>query len=71
MNNTPEWKPSTKIVGGGVAGAVTTIVLWLVDELTPLSPPAAVVAALSMVITTIVAYLIPSGATAPGDQVGE
>lgn len=64
MNNTPEWKPSTKIVGGGVAGAVTTIVLWLVDELTPLSPPAVVAGAISLLVTTGIAYLIPSSPAA-------
>lgn len=61
MNTGPEWKPSPKVVGGGVGGAVTTIVLWLVEELTPLSLPAVVAAAISLLVTTGIAYLVPSG----------
>jgi hypothetical protein len=55
------WTPSPKVMGGGVAGAVTTIVLWLVDELTPLQPPAVVAAAISLLVTLGVAYLVPGG----------
>lgn len=57
-----DWKPSRKVAGGGVAGAVTTVVLWLVDELTPLSPPAAVASAISVLVTFGVAYWIPAAA---------
>jgi hypothetical protein len=70
MSAAADWKPSPKIVGGGVAGAVTTIVLWLLDELTPLAPPAVVVGAISLLVTTGVAYLI-SGRAAPGEPGGD
>lgn len=61
MSTPTEWKPSPKVVGGGVGGAVTTIVLWLLDELTPLSLPTVVAAAISLLVTTGIAYLVPSG----------
>jgi hypothetical protein len=61
MSAATDWKPSPKIVGGGLACAITTILLWLVDEFTTLSPPAAVVGAISLVVTTGVAYLVPGG----------
>lgn len=62
-----DWKPSPKVAGGGVAGAAATVVLWLVDELTPLSPPALVAAAISLLVTAGVAYFIPAhrGGEAP------
>jgi hypothetical protein len=68
MSTAVEWKPSPKVVGGGVAGAVTTIVLWLVDELTPLQPPTAVAAAVSLLVTIGAAYLVPAGVKAPQED---
>ncbi|MFD9706219.1 hypothetical protein [Lentzea sp. NPDC059081] len=69
MSDAPDWKPSPKVMGGGVAGAVTTIVLWLVDDLTPLTPPAAVAGAIGVLVTVGVAYLLPGAAAAsPVDE---
>jgi hypothetical protein len=71
MSAGTDWKPSPKLVVGGVAGAIMTILLWLVDEFTTLSPPAAVVSAISLLVTTGVAYFVPGGDRAlPEDQDG-
>lgn len=67
MSAPTSWVPSAKVAGGTVAGAVTTIVLWLVDELAHLSPPPAVAAAIGVVVVAGVAYFIP-GAKPPKDD---
>lgn len=60
-------KPIPKVSGGALGGAIATIIVWLVDELTALDVPTLVSAAVGVIATAGVAYLIP-GSDTPTDQ---
>lgn len=62
------WIPQTKVVAGTVGGAVTTIVLWLLDAYARLDMPEPVSAAVGVLVTLVVAYLVPNKAST-GDSV--
>lgn len=53
--------PSPKIILGGAAGAVVTILVWLAS-LASLTVPAEVAAAAVVVVTAVVGYLVPDPA---------
>jgi hypothetical protein len=55
--------PIRKVNAAGLSGAVTTLVLWLV-ELTGVTVPTVVAAAITTVVAAGVGYLVPS---APGE----
>lgn len=61
------WVPTAKVAGGAVGGAVTTIVLWLLETYAHLQLPVPVSAAVGVLVTLGVAYLIP-GAQAPAGE---
>jgi hypothetical protein len=56
-------RPVRKVNAAGLAGAVTTLVLWVV-EATAATVPAPVAAAITTVVAAGIAYLTPS---APGE----
>jgi len=54
------WVPIPKVTGGAISGAVTTIVLWLLDAFAHFELPVPVTAAIGVLVTVGVAYVIPS-----------
>lgn len=53
-------RPTNKVVATGLAGAITTIIVWFLNTyVLPEPMPAEVVAALTTVIAVLVAYLVP------------
>jgi hypothetical protein len=53
-------KPSRKVAAGGMAGALTTIVVFIATQL-GLDVPAEVAAAVTTLFATGLAYLVPNG----------
>lgn len=54
-------RPARKIVGGGIAGAVTALILWLLSEF-GISVDADVASAITVIVTFIAGYLVrPDG----------
>jgi hypothetical protein len=53
------WKPDRRVVNGGFGGAVAAVVLWILDSGFGVDMPAGIVSAITVIITTSVAYLIP------------
>ncbi len=54
--------PARKVTVGLVAGAVTTIVVWVVDTTTGVKIPGGVSAAITTVLTFAVSYVVPPSA---------
>lgn len=52
-----------KVAGGAVAGAFSVLLLYLLDMYASFRPPSGVAAAITTIITFVVAYFIPSGDT--------
>lgn len=57
--------PSTKVTAGVLAGAVVAILVWLVQEFTDIDPPAAVAAALVVIVSFLLSYFIRETNPAP------
>ena len=55
-------KPAQKILAGGLAGAVATIIVWLIESIGKTTVPGAVAVAISTVLSFITAYLVPPSA---------
>ncbi|MDX8050395.1 hypothetical protein SK571_13470 [Lentzea sp. BCCO 10_0798] len=55
--------PVRKVGAGGAAGAAATVVLWVLTDLVHLQVPAGVAAAISVLVTAGVAYLVPGKAS--------
>jgi putative flippase GtrA len=52
-------KPTQKVTVGGLAGAVTTIAIWILKTYAKIDIPGEIGAAITTVLTFIVSYLIP------------
>jgi putative flippase GtrA len=50
--------PSTKVTAGALAGAVTALIVWAVSEWTSVDIPPEAAAALVVVISFVLSYLI-------------
>lgn len=55
--NQPSMAPSTKVAAGGVAGALTVLVVWILGLLHVPVPPE-VVSALTVIISFIASYFV-------------
>lgn len=64
MPNLKSTRPIRKVAAGGVAGAITTILIYLVKTIWKVEVPADLVGAITTVISFVTAYMVPS---APGD----
>jgi di/tricarboxylate transporter len=60
--------PSTKVTAGVLAGAVTTVILWIVEASTSIDVPALVAAAIVVVVTFVLQYFIPETNPAPSAE---
>lgn len=54
-----------KVVNAAVAGAVVTIILWLLTIYTSITPPPETVSAISLLVMTLIGYLTPSPVSKP------
>jgi hypothetical protein len=54
-------KPTQKVAYGALAGAVSTIVIWLLKTYAHIEIPGEVAAALTTVLTFLVSYVVPPG----------
>ena len=54
--------PKAKVVAGGLGGAVSVILIWILSAYANVELPAEVAAAFTLVVSTVVAYLIPEAA---------
>lgn len=52
-------KPARKVWVGGLVGATTTIVIYLVESIGKTTIPGSVAVAISTLLTAIISYLIP------------
>lgn len=57
--------PSNKVSAGVLAGALTTILVWLVDELAAVTVPPEVAAALTVLLSGLAGYIVPEHRPAP------
>jgi hypothetical protein len=55
---------SPKVVAGAAAGAVTTIVVWAVQQFANVTIPAEVATAISTVLSAAAGYVIPHDSSA-------
>lgn len=62
------WAPVAKVKGGGVAGAASVVVLYALEEFAHLQLPGLVQAAIGVLVTAGVAYLVPGGDKAPAED---
>jgi len=58
--------PARKVLVGGLAGAITAILVWVLRVAHVTEVPGEISAAISTVLTFIVSYLVPPS---PNDQV--
>lgn len=54
--------PQRKIVAGGLAGAVSAIAVWTLEQVTGITVPAEIALAINTVFVFVVQYFIPNGA---------
>jgi hypothetical protein len=59
-------KPARKVWVGGLVGATTTLVIYLIEEIGNTKVPGAVAVSISTILTAVVSYLVPP---AEADQV--
>lgn len=52
-------RPTAKVGGGAVAGAATTIVLWVLEAYAHVQLPVPVASAIGVLVALGVAYMIP------------
>lgn len=53
--------PTNKTIAGGLAGALTAILVWGVKQAWQIDVPAEIAVAISTVITFVVSYVTPPG----------
>lgn len=58
MPNLPP-APSRKVTTGGLAGALSVIIVWAVEEFGGVTIPAEIASAFTVIATAVVAYLVP------------
>ena len=58
-------QPSTKVTAGALAGAVVTVIVWLVGAMTSVDIPAEVAAALVVIVSLGLSYVVPDTSPAP------
>ncbi|SDK29852.1 hypothetical protein SAMN04488074_10597 [Lentzea albidocapillata subsp. violacea] len=68
MRDVGSWLPVTKVAGGGAAGAAATVVLWVLTDLLHLQVSAGVAAAIGVLVTFGVAYIVPAAAAPDEDE---
>ncbi len=66
MANMVSAKPARKVWVGGLVGATTTIVIYLIESIGNTKVPGAVAVAVSTLLTAIISYFVPPAAA---DQV--
>jgi hypothetical protein len=64
--NQPTLAPSRKVSAAGVSGAAVTVVVWAAQAALHIEIPAVVAAALVLIASFGVAYLVPSSTTDTG-----
>jgi putative flippase GtrA len=52
--------PSRKVTAGGLAGALSIIVVWIVNQSTGTNIPPQVASAITTILTFLASYMIPS-----------
>lgn len=58
--------PQHKVVGAGISGAITSVLLWLVQIKWPeLVIPPEIASAITVIVMTITGYIVPPGQTPP------
>jgi putative flippase GtrA len=58
----PTAAPIRKVAAGGLGGAVATIVLWALAQFANIHPDPTIAAAITTVISFLVAYIVPPSA---------
>lgn len=61
--------PTTKVTAGLLAGAVVTLIVWLVGLSTSVEVPAEPAAAMVVIVSFVLSYLVPESSSAeePGN----
>jgi hypothetical protein len=57
--NQPTAAPTNKVLAGAFVGAVTTVILWAIEEFTPIKMPSNIGAAISTILAFVASYIIP------------
>jgi uncharacterized membrane-anchored protein len=60
--------PTTKVIAGGVAGALATIAVWALQTFGKVAVPPEIAVALSTILSFAVGYMTPPG---EGDGISE
>lgn len=60
--NTSTSAPAQKVIAGGVAGAIVTILIWFAGTFAHVDIPAEVAASLVVVLSFLVSYITPPAA---------
>lgn len=53
-------KPQRKIVAGGIAGAVSSLAVWALQQFAGIEVPAEQAVAITTIITFVVQYFVPN-----------
>ena len=61
-------KPNRKVNAAGLAGAISFLLWWPVDEFTAVDPPALVVSSTTVVVMYVIAYLVPERKRPPEEK---
>lgn len=56
-------KPTTKVVAGALAGALSIILTWAVKQYGHIDIPGEVGAAITTVLSAVVSYMVPDSTT--------
>ena len=58
--NQPTAAPTNKVAAAGISGAITILVVYLVDQIAGVAVPPEVASAGTAIISTAIAYLTPN-----------
>lgn len=60
--------PTRKVGSGALAGAVTVIVLWIINTATGVEVPPEVASAITFLLMFAASYFVPEGSLLPGQE---
>lgn len=60
--HSPSAAPVRKVAAGGIAGAITVVLVWIASAVFKVDIPPEVASAITVIVGFIVAYLVPPAA---------
>jgi putative flippase GtrA len=60
--HSPSAAPVRKVAAGGIAGAITVIIVWIASAAFKINIPPEVASAITIIVAFVVSYLVPPAA---------